>query len=306
VKNPLKWTSTVEAAWHDLQGGIKRFDPEALAALELVLDIYNSGDHQWGQWATSFYEQHNDRAFTVAEVLQSVIDRHGLHYAVSSSHSSSSHSTGKHLRDPTAAVNMVEEFIAKLCATCGKQFKPKAAQHKKCDGCFGRRDKRAPRLSPVDTSVTMTPAAKESFTQRRKFKSVKKNAKRWSKLGGSKKGDSSSSSGPPSKKGKTGDVHMLTAVNDERSTDRASKKPRLASIEDADQSADDESDNDLELAGAASSSKQGGVKSRGKRQDDKGDPRDSTKARLKVRGARNGPVLHLEGAPDFLRCSSLL
>ena len=116
VKNPLKWTSTVEAAWHHLQGGIKRFDPEVLTALELVLDIYNSGDHQWGQWATSFYEQHNDRAFTVAEVLQSVIDRHGLHYAVSASHSSSSHSTGKHLRDPTAAVNMVEEFIAKLCA----------------------------------------------------------------------------------------------------------------------------------------------------------------------------------------------
>jgi hypothetical protein len=38
VKNPLKWTSTVEAAWYDLQGGIKRFDPETLAALELVLD----------------------------------------------------------------------------------------------------------------------------------------------------------------------------------------------------------------------------------------------------------------------------
>ena len=38
VKNPLKWTSTVEAAWYDLQGGIKRFDPEALTDLELVLD----------------------------------------------------------------------------------------------------------------------------------------------------------------------------------------------------------------------------------------------------------------------------
>jgi hypothetical protein len=25
VKNPLKWTSVVEDAWHDLQGGIKRF-----------------------------------------------------------------------------------------------------------------------------------------------------------------------------------------------------------------------------------------------------------------------------------------
>jgi hypothetical protein len=73
VKNPLKWTSTVEAGWHDLQGGIKRFDPEALTARELVLDIYNSGDHQWGQWATSFYEQHNDRAFTVSKFCSQLL-----------------------------------------------------------------------------------------------------------------------------------------------------------------------------------------------------------------------------------------
>ena len=39
VKNPFKWTSTVESSWHDLQGAIKRFDPEALAALELLLDV---------------------------------------------------------------------------------------------------------------------------------------------------------------------------------------------------------------------------------------------------------------------------
>ena len=299
VKNPLKWTSSVEAAWHDLQGGIKRFDPEALAALELVLDIYNSGDHQWSQWATSFYEQHNDRAFTVAEVLQSVIDRHGLHSAVSAAHHSSSHSTGKHLRDHTAAVNMIEELVAKDCASCGKQFKPKAPQHKMCDGCFNRRDKKAPRLSSADTSVTMTPAAKESFNQRRKFKSVKKNAKRWSKQS-SKKGEASSSSGPPAKKGKSGAVNMITSFEDEGPTERASKKARLASdIEDADQSADDESDNDLQLAGAASSSKQGGVMSRGKRDDSKSDPRDSAKTRLKARGPRYGLVLRPEGAPDF-------
>jgi len=68
VKNPLKWTSVVEASWHDLQGAIKRFDPEALAALELVLDIYNSGDHQWGQWATNFYEQHNKTSLLLPRV----------------------------------------------------------------------------------------------------------------------------------------------------------------------------------------------------------------------------------------------
>jgi hypothetical protein len=220
VKNPLKWTSVVEAAWHDLQGRIKRFDPEALAALELVLDVYNSGDPQWAQWATSFYEQHNDRAFTVAEVLQSVIDRHDLHSAVSAAHTP-------------------------------------AAQHKMCDGCFSRCDKKAPKLSPADTSVTMTPAAQESFKQRRKFKAVKKNAKRWS----SKKNGAASTFGPPSKKGKSGAVHMITDFNDEGSTEHTSKKERLASpdIENAEQSADDGSDNDLQLAGAASSSKQGGV-----------------------------------------------
>ncbi len=69
--------------------------------------------------------------FTVAEGLQSVIDRHDLHYAVSAAHSSSSHSTGKHLRDLTPTVNMIEEFVTKACASCGKQFKPKVAQQKK-------------------------------------------------------------------------------------------------------------------------------------------------------------------------------
>ncbi len=67
VKNPLKWTLTVESSWHDLQEVIKRFDPEDLAVLELqvVIDVYNSDDHQWAQWATSFYEKHIDHAFTI-------------------------------------------------------------------------------------------------------------------------------------------------------------------------------------------------------------------------------------------------
>jgi hypothetical protein len=57
---------------------------------------------------------------------------------------------------------------------------------------------------------------------------------------------------------------MITAFNDEGSTEHTSKRARLASpdIENTDQSADDESDNDLQLSGAASSSKQGGVTSR--------------------------------------------
>jgi hypothetical protein len=71
----------------------------------------------------------------------------------------------------------------------------------------------------------MTPAAQESFKQRRKFKSVKKNDKHWS----SKKNNASSSSDPPSKRGKSGVVHMITTFNDEGSTEHTSKKARLAS-----------------------------------------------------------------------------
>jgi hypothetical protein len=144
----------------------------------------------------------------------------------------------------------------------------------------------------------MTPAALESFKQRRKFKAVKKNAKRWS----SEKGGASSSSSPPSKKGKSGAVNMITtqsdAFEDEGSTEHSSKKARLASPAVADQSDDDESDNDVQLASAASSSKQGGVMSRSK-PDYKEDPRDSTKTRLKARGPRFAPVLRPEGSRDF-------
>ncbi len=45
--------------------------------------------------------------------------------------------------------------------------------------------------------------------------------------------------------------------------------------------------------------KQGGVTSHGKRQDDKGDLRDSTKTRLKARCPRYGPVFRPEGSSDF-------
>ena len=79
------------------------------------------------------------------------------------------------------------------------------------------------------------------------------------------------------------------AFGDEGPTEHPSKKARLASpaVEDADHYEDDESDNDLQLAGAASASKQGGAMSRSK-PDDKADPRDSTKTRLKARGPRYG------------------
>ena len=63
---------------------------------------------------------------------------------------------------------------------------------------------------------------------------------------------------------------MITAFNDECSTEHASKKARLASPAVADQSDDDESDNDLELADATSSSNEGGVMPRSK-PDDKAD-----------------------------------
>jgi hypothetical protein len=133
---------------------------------------------------------------------------------------------------------MIEDFVSKAYASCGKQFKPKAAQHKMCDWCFSRRDKKAPKLSSADTLVTMTTAAQESFKQRRKLKAVTKNSKRWP----SKKNGASSSPDPPFKKGKSGAVNMITVFNDEGSDKHTSKKARLASpvMENADQSADDQ------------------------------------------------------------------
>jgi hypothetical protein len=90
-----------------------------------------------------------------------------------------------------------------------------------CDGCFSRSDKKTPKLSSTDTTVTMTPAAQESFKQRRKFKDVKKNAKRWSKKGGA----SSSSDPPPAKKAKSAAVHMIITSDalDDNSTEHPSK-----------------------------------------------------------------------------------
>jgi hypothetical protein len=165
-----------------------------------------------------------------------------------------------------------------------------------CDGFFSRRDKRDPKLSSADTTVTMMPAAQESFKQRRKFKDVKKNAKRWSK----KVGASSFSEPTPAKKAKSGVAHMITTSDtlDDDSTERPSKTVCVASpdVEDADHSEDDDSDDAHQLEDTVSSSKSGGVTSCSK-SDDK--TRGSTKTRLKARGPGFTPVLRPEEARDF-------
>jgi hypothetical protein len=69
-------TSVVETAqWHDLQGAIKCLGFGCAGACSRCLH--------------SFYydEQHSDPVFTISEVMQSVNDRHDLHFAVSTSHS---------------------------------------------------------------------------------------------------------------------------------------------------------------------------------------------------------------------------
>ncbi len=94
--------------------------------------------------------------------------------------------------------------------------------------------RRLPKLSSADTTVTMTPAAQESFKQCRKFKDVKKNTKRWSKKGGA----SSSSGPPPDKKVKSAAVHMIITSDalDDDSTEHPSKTAHVASpdVEDDD------------------------------------------------------------------------
>jgi len=179
VTNTLKWTtlkrtsrscsSQVKAAPHDLQAGIKRLDPKPLVAgIVDIEDLFRRGP-QWrtpvAPWATSFYEQHSGPCLYHCRSL--AVGRRSsspslccLHYAASAVHSSSSHSSGKHSRDLTPAVNMIEEFLNKGCASCGKSFNPKVAQ--KCDACVDRCDKEAPKLSSTDTEITMTPAAQET------------------------------------------------------------------------------------------------------------------------------------------------
>jgi hypothetical protein len=74
--NITKWVSTVEHAWAGWRNTVT--DPEHMSAVELVREILSSDNEDWKQWAFSFATQQGDKPYTVADLLEKVVNQYKL------------------------------------------------------------------------------------------------------------------------------------------------------------------------------------------------------------------------------------
>jgi hypothetical protein len=74
--NITKWVSTVDHAWSGWRNTVT--DPEHMAAVELVREILSSDNEDWKTWSFSFVTQQGDKPYTVADLLEKVVNQDKL------------------------------------------------------------------------------------------------------------------------------------------------------------------------------------------------------------------------------------
>ena len=71
--NITKWVSTIEHAWAGWRNTVT--DPEHVAAVELVREILSCDNEDWKTWAFAFANTHGDKPYTVADLLEKVVNQ---------------------------------------------------------------------------------------------------------------------------------------------------------------------------------------------------------------------------------------
>jgi hypothetical protein len=174
--NITKWVSTVEHAWAGWRNTVT--DPEHMAAVELVREILSSDNEDWKQWAFSFATQQGDKPYTVADLLEKVVNQDKLLNAGGTRKKATALYAGHSVTQSTRHLgkkprhNKEKGKQKKRCATKDCKNTVKVNWHKFCDACFSVRKEK----SPDDDSSALddVPASVREQNRNRKLKSFKK------------------------------------------------------------------------------------------------------------------------------------
>ena len=173
--NIAKWVSTVEHAWAGWRNTVT--DPEHMAAVELVREILSSDNEDWKQWAFSFATQQGDKPYTVADLLEKVVNQDKLLNAGGTKKKATAlyagHSvtqSGRHLGKKPRH-NKEKGKQKKRCATKDCKNFVKVHFHKFCDPCFSLRKEKSPNDS---SALDEVPASVREQNHHRKLNTLKK------------------------------------------------------------------------------------------------------------------------------------
>ena len=169
--NITKWVSSVEHAWAGWRNTVT--DPEHMAAVELVREIFSSDNEDWKTWVYSFVTQQGDKPNTVAYLLEKVVNQDKLLNAGGTKKKATALLAGHGITRPTFKPKGCKKGKQKKrCATKDCKKIVKVHFHKFCDACFSSRKEK----SSADDSSALddVPAAVREKNHARKLKSLKK------------------------------------------------------------------------------------------------------------------------------------
>jgi hypothetical protein len=159
-----------------------------MAAVELVREILSSDNEDWKTWAFSFATQQGDKPYTVADLLEKVVNQDKLLNAGGTKKKATAlyagHSvtqSGRHLGKKPRH-NKEKGKQKKRCATKDYKNTVKVNWHKFCDACFSLRKEK----SPDDDSSALDDVPASVREQNRNSK-IKTFRKKMAKLGNAKR-----------------------------------------------------------------------------------------------------------------------
>ena len=169
--NITKWVSGVEHAWAGWRNTVT--DPEHMAAVELLQEILSSDNEDWKSWAYSFATQQGDKPYTVADLMEKVVNQDKLLNAGGTKKKATALLAGHGLSRPSFKTkNGKKGKQKKRCATKDCKNVVKVHFHKFCDACFSSRKEK----SSADDSSALNdvPAAVRENNHARKINSLRK------------------------------------------------------------------------------------------------------------------------------------
>jgi hypothetical protein len=140
--NITKWVSTIEHAWAEWRNTVS--DPEYMAAVELVREILSSDNEDWKTWAFSFATTQGDKPYTVADLLETVVNKDKLLNAGGTKKKATALLAGHGISRPTfKPKNKKKGKQKKRCATKDCKNIVRVHFHNFCDDCYSSRKEKS-------------------------------------------------------------------------------------------------------------------------------------------------------------------
>ena len=164
--NVRSWTEMLEEKWKLVKAIVEKYDPDYLAAMQILINIGRSGTENWKAWSTQFSRSKGSTQFTVAELLADVL-QHDLLLRTQKS-------TESQLLGNAHAASIVTHEI---CDTKDCTKKVKKPHHKFCPSCYQKQKNTGASTVPPKVAAALKAKLAKKMKKNYAKKMKKKDAK---------------------------------------------------------------------------------------------------------------------------------